>query len=172
MRGFCRIPVSGLKEGSHLYDFKIGSRFFASFDKSLIREADLLAVATLVKRSAHMELNIKLSGSVKLKCDRCLELYDQQVVADDNMLVKFGDMSEEDDEVMVISPGENELILDQLIYEYSHLALPLKKMHPDDSNGNSTCDPEMLERLARHSKREEETDPRWKELEKLKNSNN
>ena len=60
----------------------------------------------------------------------------------------------------------------QHIYEYIQLALPIKRVHTDDSEGNSTCDPEMLKKLNEFIVEEENnTDPRWDELRKLINDN-
>jgi uncharacterized protein len=67
---------------------------------------------------------------------------------------------------------EHELDMKQYFYEYILLALPIKRVHPDDKNGNSTCDPEMLKKLKEHIISEEvESDPRWDELKKLINNN-
>jgi len=175
MRGLYSIALRGLKEGSHLYDFKIDSDFFASFEKSEIHEASLEVVVNLVKRSSHLEMKIVISGTVSLTCDRCLELYAQEIITEDKVLIKFGDQWEEaDDEVIVMPDGENEIILDQLFYEFAHLGLPLKKIHPDDKNGKSSCNPEMLAKLSQHMVRKEErnNDLYREELEKLRNINN
>lgn len=174
MRGFYSIPLTGLKEGSHSFDFKIGGDFFNSYEESLIQEAVLHAVVDLTRQPAHMEMLIRLDGTVELNCDRCLELYSQELHTDDRILIKFGEQWEEvNDEVIMIPYGENAFELDQLFYEFAHLGLPLKKAHPDDENGNSTCDPDMLDRLDQHIINDKKkTDPRWKELEKLKNNNN
>jgi len=175
MRGLYSIPLRGLKEGSHLYDFKIDSNFFAAFEKSEIHEAVLEAAVTLVRRSSHMEVKIVISGTVSLTCDRCLDLYTQEIITDDSILVKFGDQWEEvDDEVIIIPHGESEFILDQLFYEFAHLGLALRKTHPDDENGKSTCNPEMLEKLSRHLVREpgKNNEPYREEFKKLKNINN
>ena len=52
------------------------------------------------------------------------------------------------------------------------LALPIKRVHPDDKNGKSTCDPVMLKKLEELIIDEEtDTDPRWDELKKLMNDN-
>jgi uncharacterized metal-binding protein YceD (DUF177 family) len=60
----------------------------------------------------------------------------------------------------------------QHCYEYILLALPIQRVHPDDKNGESTCDPGMLDKLKEHIIIEEpETDPRWDELKKLMNNN-
>jgi hypothetical protein len=42
----------------------------------------------------------------------------------------------------------------------------VRLLHPDDENGNSTCDPEML-RLLEAMTPTESVDPRWEALRKL-----
>jgi len=55
-----------------------------------------------------------------------------------------------------------------LIYEFVCLAIPIKKIHPDDENGNTTCDPEMIEKLDKYVVREgEENSTVWNDLKKL-----
>jgi len=67
---------------------------------------------------------------------------------------------------------EHELDLQQHFYEYIHLALPIKRVHPDDQSGNSTCDPVMLKKLKELIVEEKyENDPRWDELKRLMNDN-
>ncbi|MEE4214578.1 MAG: DUF177 domain-containing protein [Bacteroidales bacterium] len=175
MRGLYSIPLRGLKEGSHLFDFNIDSKLFANYEKSEIHEAALTATVTVLRHSSHIEMKIVISGTVSLTCDRCLELYTQEVSTDDSVLVKFGDQWEEvDDEVLIMPGGENEFMLDQLFYEFAHLGLPLKKVHPDDENGRSTCNPEMLEKLNQHMVKESKgkNGPYVEEFAKLKNINN
>jgi uncharacterized metal-binding protein YceD (DUF177 family) len=43
-------------------------------------------------------------------------------------------------------------------------------MHPEDEEGKSNCDPEMLKTLSQHFAEDEESDPRWDELKKLMNN--
>lgn len=175
MRGLHRIALRGLKEGDHLFDFKIDSKFFALFEKSEIHEAELTATVRVLRHSSHMEMKIMMEGCVSLTCDRCLEPYSQQISTDDSIIIKFGDHFEEvDDEVIIMPRGENEFVLDQLFYEFAHLGLPLKKVHPDDENGNSTCNPEMLKKLNQHMVRDSKSqnEPYVEEFAKLKNINN
>lgn len=170
MSGFYDIPLSGLKEGSHIYDFDADRDFFERFDETEIKECDLKIRTVLVKRSAHMELTIALEGRVMIRCDRCLEDYWQEVESNNVLLIKYGDQWDEvDDEVVMIPYGESSFDLSQFIYEFTHLTLPVKRIHPDDANGESTCDPFMLEKLMDHlPDSEDNIDPRWKELGKLK----
>jgi uncharacterized metal-binding protein YceD (DUF177 family) len=173
MSGSCVIPLIGLKEGRHAIDFEIGQAFFEQFEESEIKEGSLIANVELDKRSSHIDLSIRISGSVKVCCDRCLEMFFQPVDCTNRILVKFGKSIEDSDPDIISAPvDENELDLKQHIYEFIHLALPIKRVHPDDKNGNSTCDPLMLKKLEELIVEDEvENDPRWDELKKLINDN-
>ncbi|HUX55830.1 MAG TPA: DUF177 domain-containing protein [Bacteroidales bacterium] len=167
------IPLSGLKEGCHIIDFEIGKEFFEQFEESEVKEGSLIANIEMDKRSSHADLIIRISGKVKIYCDRCLEIYFQPVICENRLLVKFGKSIEDSDsDILSVSSDEHELDMKQHIYEFIHLALPIKRVHPDDKNGNSTCDPVMLKKLKELIVEEEnESDPRWDELKKLINDN-
>jgi uncharacterized metal-binding protein YceD (DUF177 family) len=51
------------------------------------------------------------------------------------------------------------------------LALPIRKIHPNDSDGKSKCNPAMLQKLNDLRAEEPESDPRWDQLKKLMNNN-
>jgi len=173
MSGSYTIGLSGLKEGRHTIDFEIDNKFFESFEESEIKEGSLFANIELEKRSSHVDLIIRISGDVKVCCDRCLEMFFYHLESESRLLVKFGKKIEEGDpDIISLTADENELDLQQHIYEYIHLALPIKRVHPDDPNGNSTCDPVMLKKLKELIVEEEsDYDPRWDELKKLMNDN-
>jgi uncharacterized metal-binding protein YceD (DUF177 family) len=173
MSGSYTIGLSGLKEGRHSIDFEIDNKFFESFEESEIKEGNLLANVELEKRSSHIDLFIRISGKVKVCCDRCLEMFFYPVESESRLLVKFGKKIEDSDpDIISLTTDENELELQQYFYEFIHLALPIKRVHPDDRDGNSTCDPVMLKKLKELIVEDEtEIDPRWDELKKLMNDN-
>jgi len=173
MSGTYTIPLSGLKEGRHTIDFEIGSEFFEKFEESEVKEGRLIAHIAIDKISSHADLLIRLSGSVRICCDRCLEMFSQPVAFENRLLVKFGKIIEDSDpDILSFPADEHELDLQQHIYEFIHLALPIKRVHPDDEHGKSTCNPEMLKKLEELLIEEEiENDPRWDELKKLMNNN-
>jgi len=174
MSGYFAIPISGLKEGRHIYDFDINKEFFEKFEESEVKEGDIKASVEAEKRATHIVLNIRISGRIRICCDRCLEMFYFPVECENRLLVKFGKTSDDSDpEILTIPVDEHELELNQYFYEFIHLALPIQRVHPDDKNGESTCDPDMLKKLKEHIIFEEEnkTDPRWEELKKLMNNN-
>jgi uncharacterized protein len=173
MSGLFTIPISGLKEGQHYFDFKINNAFFEQFDESEVKEGDLAVTVEADKRASHIDMTIRIQGTVSLSCDRCLGMYSQPIDCKNRLLVKFGKTYEDDDPDMIIMPGDvPDFDLKQSLYEYIMLALPIKRMHPDDSRGNSTCDADMLKKLSEHIVGDKDkTDPRWDELKKLMNNN-
>jgi uncharacterized protein len=173
MSGLFTIPLSGLKVGRHLFDFEIGNEFFEKFEESEVKEGSLIANIEMDKRSSHLDLTIRISGNVRICCDRCLEMFLQPVDCINRLIVKFGKSIEDSDpDILSIPADEHELDLKQHIYEFIHLNLPIKRVHPEDKNGNSTCDPFMMEKLKELIVEEEKGgDPRWEELKKLMNDN-
>jgi uncharacterized protein len=167
------IPLSGLKEGRHNIDFEIDNKFFENIEESEVKEGSLIANIGVDKRSTHCDLVITISGNIRLCCDRCLEMFFYPVICENRLLIKFGKTIDEIDPDIISLPfGENELDLKQHLYDYIMLALPIKRVHPNDSFGRSTCDPDMLRKLEELVVDEEpETDPRWDELKKLMNDN-
>jgi uncharacterized protein len=175
MSGLYILPLSGLNEGHHTFDFEIEKEFFEEFEESEVKEGCLKAYIEMDKRSSHLDLLIRISGTILICCDRCLEIFSRPVDCENRLLVKLGkSISDDDPDIISITFDEHELDLKQHFYEYIHLALPIKRVHPDDKNGKSTCNPAMLEKLNEllvNEENEQQNDPRWDELKKLKNEN-
>jgi len=173
MSGSYTILLSGLKEGHHTIDFEIDKKFFEHIEESEVKDGRLIANIEMDKRSTHLDLIIRISGSVRIGCDRCLEMFSQSISSENRLLVKFGKSIDDiDPDILSIPVDENELALQQQLYEFIMLALPIKRVHPADKNGRSTCDPVMLKKLEELIIEEEkENDPRWDELKKLMNDN-
>ena len=83
--------------------------------------------------------------------------------------------SVEDADFTVIQRSETVLDLAEWIYEYILLSLPIQKVHGEDSNGHSMCNPEALKylNLAEEDTKTKEEEQRrsnlWKGLDQFKN---
>lgn len=172
------VEFKGLKEGLHEFEYEIGDKFFEHFDQDLVSIGKLDVKVDLEKRNTFLKLYFNIKGWVELTCDRCLDVYRQKIKQKSELLVKFDENNyEDDDEVIWLLPEEHKINLAQLIYEYIVLGIPMKHVHPDKKNGESGCNPEMIERIDNQSPQEEEEneekeiDPRWEALKKLKNNN-
>ncbi|WP_372754842.1 DUF177 domain-containing protein [Labilibaculum sp.] len=167
------IPFKGLKDGKHEFDFTIDKKFFEQFQKEDAYQVDAAVKVTLEKKTLVMTLSIEIEGKINVACDRCLDPFDLDVSGESSVYVKFGEENEElAEDVIVISEAVNELETAQYIYELFSLSLPLSFIHPEDENGNSTCNEEMIQKLNDHIVKDEDNiDPRWNDLRKLIDNN-
>ena len=175
MHKYC-IAYQGLTDGLHEFEFEITDSFFENFELSEIKKGNLLAHVVLNKKPQLLEFSIKINGTVETTCDRCLDEFDYPIKYNGKLFVKFsttnGDL---DDDVICLSPEENEVSIAQYLYENISLSIPLKRVHPTDKKGNSLCNPVMLKKLKEleiNSPADEDVDPRWDELKKLMENNN
>ncbi len=142
------IPYKGLGIGSHQFEFEVDDRFFQAFEASEIRRGHARVEIDLDKQSRLMALNFKIEGQVEVPCDRCLEEFPLPVSYEGTLQVRFSETEQESDgEIMWISPNEPQLELAQYIYESINLSLPYQRVHPEDGQGRSLCDPDMLSRF-------------------------
>ncbi len=151
------IPYKGLSIGSHEFKFKVGDAFFDSYDNLEIKGGDV-DVDVMVNRQANLlSLEFEMKGTVRVECDRCLDDVSLPVEYEGVLSVRFSETEQDSDgEVMWISPMETEIPLAQYIYDSIVLSLPYQRIHPDDSNGHSTCDPDMLGRFMASDEASEE----------------
>jgi len=168
-QSFYNIAFKGLSQGKHVFEYDIDGKFFSEFDGGVVEEGNVKVLLTLEKQSALLILWFDIEGTVRVQCDRCLEMYDQPVKGKDRIFVKFGEKEfSNGDDVIWVSVNDYQINVAQLIYEFVCLAVPIKKVHPDDEEGNSTCDPLMIERLNKYILREDEViNPVWNDLKKL-----
>jgi uncharacterized metal-binding protein YceD (DUF177 family) len=166
------IPFSGLKQGKHEFNFKIDNTFFESFEYNEFNSAALDLSVMLNKSSTMLELEMTANGTVNVYCDVTSEAYDQPIHADLELVVKFGEeFNNDNDEILILPHGDFQVDISQYVYEMLVLAVPLKKVHPGVLDG--TLKSEALDKLEElHPKevkenKSKETDPRWDTLKKL-----
>jgi uncharacterized protein len=165
------ILVNGIKPDTYSFDFEIDELFFRQFDFSEIRNGKIRVHLDMVKEERLIHFHFSISGSVQVPCDRCFELFDQEISGEEELIVKFGnDFHEESEVVQVIPEGENHFNISSFLYEYIHLLVPIRRVHPEDEEGNTKCDPEVIQRLE-FPPENTEPDPRWEILNKLKTKN-
>lgn len=162
------IPFSGLKEGKHEFDFSIDAEFFEQFEQSLVEQAKIDVQIDFEKKKNLLELDIQFEGSIDSICDRCSDPLTLELSSEDYLIVKFGGEDSEDEHIMHIEESAYELDISDQIYQLVNLALPAKIEHENEED----CDQEMIKKLNEYTtarEKEEEVDPRWDALNKLKN---
>ena len=168
-QSFYSIAFKGLSQGKYIFEYEIDDKFFSEFGGGVVDKGNVNVRITLEKQSSLMILWFDVEGTVNVQCDRCLEMYNQRIKGLERIFVKFGEKEfVEGDDVIWISTNDYQLNVAQLIYEFIGLAIPIKRVHPDDENGNTTCNPEMIEKLEKYVVREDEENKSiWNDLKKL-----
>jgi uncharacterized protein len=168
-RGLYAIRISGLGDGDHDFSFELDQQFFALFEYPEIENGMVQARVLFEKRVGVLALHFDLSGEVEVTCDRCLEPFRTSIETKQTIFVKLGEeVGEVDDDVIIIARDEHEIEVGQYMCEFIILALPYQRMHPEDKDGISSCDPAMLKRLEAHQvndlDQKSSLDPRWDAL--------
>src|SRR5690606_4873483 len=96
------LPVSGMKNGNHVYQFEMDNEFFSFFENEIIQRGHFKAEVQVDKRSSLMIMSSTIKGYMETQCDRCLANINLPVVSNATIHVKFGNPEESDDEVMFI----------------------------------------------------------------------
>lgn len=164
-----KVQFSGLKFGKHNFEFVVDDRFFEKLEYSPIEKGEVEIAVELDKKSTMMVLDFELKGWVTESCDRCTVDYRQPISGEHRLYVKFGDEFDEPDESLLVIPRESfELDVSQLIYEFIGLNIPLRKVPCDESGDTTMCDQETLKALNACETDENENNPLWVELNKIK----
>ena len=166
------IQFVGLSIGNHQFEFEVDDSFFEYFEYSQLQHGRAFIKVELEKQERMMIFSIAIDGSVEVTCDRCGEEFFLPVSGDERLIVKFGEeYAEESDEIICIPATEYQIDLAPFIYEYLHLILPGRILHPDNQDGSSGCNPEILKRIEALAP-QKSSDPRWEVLNKLKQEGN
>lgn len=159
------IPFVGLKIGTHEFEYDINDSFFERFEYSIIEGGSLKVKLSLDKKETMMVGNFSITGSVKSNCDRCTEPVKVEIEGEYQLIFKFDDTPSDDEMLVVIFPEEFEIDMSEHILELTTVSLPARMVHDEGE-----CNEDMLDLLDEYSVREDddENDPRWDALKKLK----
>ena len=168
------IQFVGLKLGKHIYDYEINQTFFEYFEFDEFNTINVNLNIHLEKKTTLLELNFFGNGSVNINCDVSNEPYDQPINFNFNLVVKFGqEYNNENDSILIIPHGSYEINIAQYIYELIVLSIPQKRIHPGVEDG--TLNSEILRKLEdlspnadlKAERSSNDVDPRWNKLKKL-----
>jgi len=164
------IVFSGLSLGEHQFTFELNNSFFELFEYD--EHSNLKGDVNIVmnKHNTFLELTFTLNGSVEVVCDRTGLPFDQKLSNTFDLLVKFGDeYDDEDDERLILPHGDYQVNVAQYLYELVVLSIPQKHVHPDVLSGKIIPEYETEDETELEEKKEEEIDPRWDKLKNLLN---
>ncbi|MEE9348561.1 MAG: DUF177 domain-containing protein [Flavobacteriaceae bacterium] len=162
-----KIQFTGLKIGLHQFNYTIEKTFFEPYPYNDFIDTKVNVQIDFNKQNTLFELYFSMQGVVRVNCDVSGEEYDQEVANTLNLIVKFGEAyNNEDEQILIIPHHEFELDVSQFIYELIVLSVPTKRLHPGIING--TLKSKAMDKLEEmNTKNKEQIDPRWEKLKGL-----
>lgn len=165
-----KINLKGLKDGMNELSFDLNTAYFQAVEGSEISSGKVLVKLQVLRTSTFFELTFELNGTITIPCNLCLDDMEYPISSRHELIVKFGDDYLENDELIVVPEHEGVLDVAWLLYEFVALDIPIRHVHAPGQ-----CNASMASKLAAYTTASDgeagastEIDPRWKELEKLK----
>ena len=164
------IDLKALTQDVTPLEWGLDDQFFNALEGAQVQGGTLHVSGSIRKTVGFFELLLHTNGTVRIPCDRCLDLMDQPIEADLRLVVKLGSEYQEDDDIITVDESDPTLNTAWFIYESIILAVPIQHVHqPGD------CNDAMMRVLSEHSAArssdadaEDAIDPRWEKLRSLK----
>ena len=162
------IDLKALTDEVTPLSWELDDKFFESLEDVQVQGGSLHVSGSIRKTVGFFELELHTDGTVRIPCDRCLDMMDQPIAADLRLVVKLGSEYSEDDDIITVDENEGVFHAAWFIYESIALAVPIQHVHqPGD------CNDAMMRVLEEHSTARssdadaQEIDPRWQKLREL-----
>lgn len=168
------IPFGGLRNGEYTFNYVIEDSFFKEREYSEVQRAHIKTNVVLMKEPHLLIFKIKMEGVIHVMCDRCGDYFDMPVWGENKLIVSLtNDRFEDEDDIISIPIDSFEIDLTEHLYQYVATLLPQRRVHPDNPDGTSACNPIALKKLREFSAEEQKkkVNPIWEELRnKIKNN--
>ena len=162
MLQYFSVPYLGLQNGEHEFLFDINNSFFKAFESELKVNESFGVKLYLDKRHDMSDAEFTFSGNLWVVCHRCLSPFSIPIDGSFVLRIKFGEVDNNEDEVLFISEETSVVNFAQIIYEYIVLTLPLVTMHENIDD----CDQDIINKM--NSKSEDlKSNSIWKGLDGL-----
>ena len=165
------ISFVGLKDGIHQFEYIIKKEFFDFFNYDEFSNSKVTVKLSFLKKATMFELSFNFNGWVEVLCDVSGEIFQQPISSTMNLIVKFGDeFNDENEDLLIIPHSDYKLNVSQYIYEAIILTVPIKRIHPGVNDGSLNS--EVLNKLKELEIKDqedsnEEIDPRWNKLKNI-----
>ncbi|MFN4255441.1 MAG: YceD family protein [Saprospiraceae bacterium] len=161
------LPIQGLKDGVHSFEYQLDQVFFSHFEGSPIEAADIEVRLELDKRPDLLVFDFDLTGRIGAECDRCTAKIQLPIEIQQQLMVKFGEADEDDDEIVFIPRESPDFNVAKYLYEYAVLAMPMISTYDCENDPEPPCNREVLAYL--NQTEETKDNPVWDTLKNLSN---
>lgn len=156
-----KVNLKGMPSDTVSYQWRVDDDFFSAVQGPELQHGTLDVALRVKRTSGAYELVFQLDGTVKVQCDRCLELMDLPIQAQRELRVRLGDEFSDDGELVTIPYEDGTFNVAWNLYEMIALEIPIRHVHSDGPCAREDDEDEM------EDDSQKPTDSRWDELKKL-----
>ena len=150
------IPLKSLNNEIYQFDYQVDRTFFSEFQDSPIKNGKFDVALVFDKRPDMIVMDFDFKGTMQTECDRCLEGINLPVEGVQQILVKYAEEKNDEDEVVYITTEDTSFNIAKYIFECICLAIHLIKVYDCEEDENRACNDEMLSFLDNSATTEEE----------------
>ena len=166
-----KIKVSNLTNGRYDYDFEGKASDLEIYEPYI---GNFMSNVVLSKFDNQIILDAETGITANLICDRCANEFHSVIKSNCRNVylfrVNIKDAEGAKEDVVFIHPDTDKIDLDKDIRDYAVLAVPMKNLCSEDCKGLCPkCGKNLNEGLCNCN--EENIDPRWEPIQKLKSKN-
>lgn len=138
------IDYQSLEYTPYSCEFDIDDRIFVERESEEVKGVKCKAFVEAIRTGSTVDVDVHITGTVVVACDRCLEDCEIEVAYDGSLVVHLSENEGEyDGEQMWVAKGDD-IVLDQYIYESIIIALPYQRHHIEGE-----CNPDMIARFVK-----------------------
>ncbi len=126
-----KLPLKSLGEGTYEFDYKLDKQFFVNMEYADVRDAGLDVHLVVTHHNDLYHLDFRITGTITLLCDRCLDDLLMPVDTTYAIDVEYGDdYNDDSDSLLIIPQSDNSLNVAYMLFDTVVLCIPMKHVHP------------------------------------------
>lgn len=124
------LHISALKLGTHNLEYLLDNDFFKPFNQHY-SNVQIKIDVVLEKKETFLEFKFVIAGIIETQCERCTNNFPLEIWDEFQLIVKYDtnalqlNEEEEDPDIVYILPHEAFFNLEQHLYEFMMLSMPL-----------------------------------------------
>lgn len=130
--GQYRLYLKEIPQGEFKEEYRLDNSFFADREQFELFGGEVVVSLEGSRTGDVYDVTFRLQGIVETLCTRCEDHLHYPIKGEFCAVIKLADEDGgDDDEEIIISREHPTLFLDQLLYSFVVLSLPLRRVHPE-----------------------------------------
>ncbi len=167
------IKVGNRKEGIYNEHLNVNHLFFEKHINDYVSDGNVDIDLTIDCRERMIFLTFDMKGYLISTCDLCLESLTLPINCTEKLILKvtenITDINNNDESIVFISKNDYLYNVEQIIFEYLMMTIPIRKEH--SNTNDDMCNQDMLNLLKqfeRSNKQDEMGNAMWNALKNIK----